>query len=104
MMAVIESGGKQLRVEQGQTVQVESLPAAAGESVVFDRVLLVGSGEAVRVGSPTVEGATVKGTVLGHGRAGKVLVYVSKRRKNSNRKSRGHRQGYTAVRIDAIEG
>ena len=104
MYAVIQTGGKQHRVEIGEVVRVESLTDDAGESVVFDEVLMVGEGDSVRVGSPRVEGATVRGTVVSHGRAKKILIYTYKRRKNSNRRSMGHRQNYTAVKIDAIEG
>ena len=104
MYAVIQTGGKQQRVEIGEVVQVESLSGDAGDAVVFDRVLMVGDGDSVRVGSPAVEGATVRGTIVSHGRAKKVLIYTYKRRKNSNRRSQGHRQNYTAVKIDAIEG
>ena len=103
MYAVIETGGKQHRVQVGEVVRVESLPAAAGEHVVFDRVLLVGEGDAVRVGTPAVVGASVRGTVVEQGRAKKILIYTFKKRKNANRKRRGHRQDFTAVKIDAIE-
>jgi large subunit ribosomal protein L21 len=104
MYAVIQTGGKQHRVEVGEVVRVESMTGDAGDAVVFDRVLMVGEGDSVRVGSPTVEGATVRGTVVSQGRGKKVLIYTFKRRKNSNRRTQGHRQGYTAVKIDAIEG
>ena len=77
--------------------------AAAGDPVVFDRVLAVGEGDSLRVGSPTVQGAQVRGTVLEHRRGKKVLVYLYKKRKNSNRKRRGHRQEHSTVRIEAIE-
>ncbi len=104
MIAVIETGGKQHRVRVGDVVRVESLGAEAGASVVFERVLLVGEGDAARVGAPTVEGARVTGTVVAHGRGAKVIGYLFKHRKNSNRKRWGHRQSFTAVKIDAIEG
>ena len=103
MFAVIETGGKQLRVQVGDLVSVERLPAGAGEPVVFDQVLMVGKGEQARVGSPTVDGAVVRGTVVKHDRAKKVLLYTFKRRKNSNRRRQGHRQDYTSVMINAIE-
>ena len=103
MMAVIESGGKQHRVRVGDVVHVEALPTEAGEPVVFDRVLLVGEGEAARIGTPTVAGARVMGTVVAQGRTAKVIGYLFKHRKNSNRKRWGHRQSFTAVKIDAIE-
>ncbi|HEX6850886.1 MAG TPA: 50S ribosomal protein L21 [Candidatus Polarisedimenticolaceae bacterium] len=104
MYAVIETGGKQHRVEVGEVVQVERTGAELGAKVVFDRVLMVGDGSAVRVGSPSVEGATVRGTVLELDRAKKVLTYQYRRRQNSSRKRRGHRQDYMAVKIDAIQG
>ncbi len=103
MIAVIETGGKQHRVQVGDVVRVESLHAEAGVPVVFDRVLLVGEGDTARVGTPTVEGARVTGTVVANGRGVKVIGYLFKHRKNSNRKRWGHRQSFTAVKIDAIE-
>lgn len=104
MYAVIETGGKQHRVEVGEVVQVERTGAELGAKVVFDRVLMVGDGAAVRVGSPAVAGATVRGTVLELDRAKKVLTYQYRRRQNSSRKRRGHRQNFMAVKIDAIQG
>ncbi len=103
MFAVIQSGGKQHRVQVGDVVRVERLGGKAGDSVVFDDVRMVGEGDSSRVGTPTVEGARVKGTVVEHERGRKILIYVFKRRKNSNRKRAGHRQELTAVKIDAIE-
>ncbi len=103
MYAVIESGGKQHRVRVGDVIRVESLPAEAGDTVSFDRVLMVGEGEGSRVGAPTVEGAKVTGTVVEQGRGAKVIGYLFKHRKNANRKRWGHRQDFTAVKIDAIE-
>lgn len=102
MYAVIESGGQQHRVAVGDVVQVALLQEEVGGSVVFDRVLMVG-GDKPRLGAPTVDGAQVRGTVVSQGRDRKVLVYTYKRRKNSARKTRGHRQPYTAVKIEAIE-
>jgi len=103
MYAVIEAGGRQVRVEVGEVVRVDRLALETGEPVVFDRVLLVGEGDSSRVGAPTLEGAQVKATVVEHGRDAKVLTYKFKRRQNSNRRRHGHRQDYTAVKIDAIE-
>ena len=103
MYAVIQSGGKQLRVEVGQVVQVERLRADVGDDVVFDRVLLVEDGEEVKVGSPLLEGAQVKGSVVQQGRGPKVRLYTYKPRQNSNRRQAGHRQSYTQVKIDSIE-
>ena len=103
MYAVIQTGGKQHRVQVGQVVRVESLEGDVGASIVFDRVLMVGEGESVQVGAPTVSGAQVKGSVVEQGRGRKILTYLFKRRQNSNRRRQGHRQNYTAVKIDAIE-
>ncbi len=103
MYAVIQAGGRQLRVQQGDVVHVDKLSAEAGESIVFDQVLLVGDGDESRVGTPTVEGARVEGTVVAQERDKKVLIYTYKRRQNANRKSAGHRQYLTAVKIDAIQ-
>jgi large subunit ribosomal protein L21 len=103
MYAVIETGGKQHRVQVGEVVRVESIPASAGDPVVFERVLLVGEGDAVQVGAPHVAGARVRGTVVENDRAKKVLVHTYKKTKNASRRHQGHRQDYTAVKIDAIE-
>jgi large subunit ribosomal protein L21 len=103
MVAVIESGGRQHRVQVGEVVRVDALAAEPGSPVVFDRVLLVGEGDAARVGVPVVEGARVLGTVVAQGRGPKIIGYIFKHRKNSNRKRWGHRQSFTAVKIDAIE-
>ena len=104
MYAVIQAGGKQYRVQVGDVVQVERIPEDVGSPIVFDRVMMLGGDDDVKLGAPTLDGAQVRGTVVEQGRAPKVLIYTYKRRKNSNRKSRGHRQAFTAVKIDAIEG
>ena len=101
MYAVIKSGGKQYRVEAGAQVRVETLPEKVGATVSFAEVLLVGSGEAVKVGAPLVSGASVKATVLAHGRGEKVKIFKMRRRKHFQ-KTQGHRQNYTEVRIDDI--
>ena len=101
MYAVIKSGGKQYRVESGKQVRVESLAADVGSSVAFEEVLLVGSGDAVKVGAPLVAGAKVKATVMAHGRGEKVKIFKLRRRKHYQ-KTQGHRQNYTEVRIDEI--
>ncbi|WP_409289516.1 50S ribosomal protein L21 [Peribacillus sp. SCS-37] len=100
MYAIIETGGKQIKVEAGQSIVIEKLNVEAGEVVTFDKVLFVG-GDNVKVGSPVVEGATVTGKVENHGRAKKIIVFKYKAKKN-NRKKQGHRQPYTRVTIDAI--
>ena len=105
MFAVIETGGKQVRVAVGDVVRVERLAAEVGAAVVFDRVLALGEagGQALRYGGPTVEGARVRATVVEQDRRQKIAIYTYKRRQNSNRKRRGHRQDYTGVRIESIE-
>jgi large subunit ribosomal protein L21 len=101
--AIIRAGGKQYRVKEGDTIHVESLSAKAGEKVVLGEVLLVGGGDGeARLGSPLVAKAQVVGTVLDQGRDRKVRVFKYKKRKHY-RRTRGHRQSYTALRIDAIE-
>ncbi|WKB36844.1 50S ribosomal protein L21 [Terrilactibacillus sp. S3-3] len=100
MYAIIETGGKQLKVEEGQAVYVEKLPAEAGETVTFDKVLFIG-GEDVKVGTPTVEGASVTAKVVEQGREKKIVVFKFKKRKNYRRKQ-GHRQPYTKVTIETI--
>ena len=103
MYAVIQAGGKQYRVRSGERIQVELLPAQVGAAVSFDKVLMLGEGEGVRVGTPFVPGAAVKATVLAQGRGEKVRIFKMRRRKHYQ-KSQGHRQGYTEVRIDEIVG
>ena len=102
MYAVIRSGARQYRVEPGDELTLEKLPVEAGEAITFDQVLLVKRGEEVMVGTPQVEGATVRGTVLAQDRARKILVFKFKRRKGYKR-LHGHRQHQTRVRIDAID-
>ena len=103
MYAVVKTGGKQYRVQSGESVRVESLPAEVGAAVSFDEVLMVGEGDSVRVGTPFVAGAKVSATVVAHGRGEKVRIFKMRRRKHFQ-KSQGHRQGYTEVRIDDIQG
>ncbi|MDQ1525149.1 MAG: large subunit ribosomal protein [Pyrinomonadaceae bacterium] len=98
--AIIRSGGKQFRVAEGETVRLPSLNEEAGKSVEFD-VLVVGGDNETRVGSPMVDGARVAGTVVEHGRGDKIIVFKKKRRKQYKR-TQGHRQNYTAVKIDSI--
>jgi large subunit ribosomal protein L21 len=103
MYAVIRSGGKQYKVAPGEKLKVEYLPADVGAELVLDQVLMVGEGDAIRVGQPMVAGATVKATVLGHGRHDKVTIFKMRRRKNY-RKHQGHRQNYTELQIESIAG
>ncbi|MCO6452126.1 MAG: 50S ribosomal protein L21 [Caldilineales bacterium] len=101
MYAVIETGGKQYRVEEGETLNVELLKAETGEQVTFDSILLVGNGEDVRVGQPVVSGASVTATVLGLARGPKVVIFRHSGR-TTMRKKTGHRQTYTRLHIDSI--
>jgi large subunit ribosomal protein L21 len=101
MYAIIKSGGKQYRVKSGEQLRVEALPADVGAAVSFEEVLLVGDGDGVKVGAPFVSGATVKATVVSHGRGEKVRIFKLRRRKHYQ-KSQGHRQSYTELRIDDI--
>lgn len=103
MYAVIETGGKQYRVSEGDVIYVEKLSAAADETVEFDNVLAVGSEKTTKFGTPTVKGATVSGKVVKHGKAKKVTVFTYRSKKDSKRKL-GHRQQYTKVEITAIKG
>jgi len=100
MYAIIETGGKQIKVEQGQEVYIEKVVGEAEETVTFDKVLFVG-GENVKVGAPFVEGATVTGKIVKQGRAKKITVFKYKPKKNYHKKQ-GHRQPYTKVIIEGI--
>jgi large subunit ribosomal protein L21 len=103
MYAVVKTGGKQYRITPGEKVKVEQITADVGAEVVLDQVLMVGEGDSVRVGQPTVAGATVKATVLSHGRGDKVEIFKMRRRKHYQ-KHQGHRQNYTELKIDSIVG
>lgn len=103
MYAVIQTGGKQYRVTPGQTLRVEKLPGSVGESVTFQSVLLLADGEKLAIGRPAVENAAVTAKIVEQDKATKVLIFKYKRRKRFRRKT-GHRQPYTAVRIENIEG
>jgi large subunit ribosomal protein L21 len=102
MYAVLETGSKQYRVSAGDTLEVELLPVEAGQAVTFERVLLVNNDGKLAVGSPTVAGATVVADVVEHTRGEKKLTYKMKRRKGY-RKSIGHRQELTVVKIKEIK-
>jgi len=103
MYAVIVSGGKQHRVEEGEVLRLEKIEAATGDTVEFDRVLMVANGEDVKLGAPNVDGATVSAEVISHGRADKVTIIKFRRRKH-HMKRQGHRQWYTEVKITGING
>ena len=101
MYAVIETGGKQYRVHPGDVVRLERLDGSPGDELTLDRVLMVSDEDDLKVGQPLVEGASVSGTIVEQHRAKKIIVYKYKRRKKYRRKQ-GHRQPYTAVKIQAI--
>jgi large subunit ribosomal protein L21 len=101
MYAVIKTGGKQYRVSEGDTLQVEKLAGAEGDKISFDEVLLLG-GDKHTVGAPTVKGAKVSAEILTQGRDKKIIVFKMRRRKNYRRKI-GHRQPYTQVKITGIK-
>jgi len=103
MYAVIKTGGKQYKVAPGEKLKVELIPADVGAAVILDQVLMVGDGEIVRLGQPTVAGATVTATVLAHGRGEKLRIFKMRRRKHYQ-KHQGHRQGFTELQIDGIVG
>ena len=101
MYAVIKTGGKQYKVAAGDVVSVETLEGDAGKTVSFDEVLLVAKGEQITVGAPMVQGASVKGEVVKHGRGDKIRIVKHRRRKHYH-KEQGHRQNFTEVKITEI--
>lgn len=101
MYAVIKTGGKQYRITAGQKLKIEQIPADIGQEISLDQVLSVGEGEALQIGAPFVTGAVVKATVLAQGRHDKIKIFKMRRRKHY-RKTQGHRQNYTEIRIEAI--
>lgn len=101
MYAVIRTGGKQYKVAAGGKLKVESLPVEVGSEIEIKDVLLIADGDNCTVGNPLVAGASVKATVLGHGRGDKVRIFKMRRRKHY-RKTQGHRQNFTEIRIDGI--
>ena len=101
MYAIIRTGGKQYRVQSGEQLRVEAISADVGSTVSLEEVLLVGTGDGVKVGAPLVSGAKVQATVVSHGRGDKVRIFKLRRRKHYQ-KSQGHRQSYTELRIDNI--
>lgn len=102
MYAIIETGGKQYKVQAGDVILVEKLSASEGDSVTFDRVLAVSGDKGLNVGSPLLAGAVVTGKVEKHVKGEKIIVYKYKPKKNYHRKQ-GHRQPYTKVTIEAIK-
>lgn len=103
MYAVIKTGGKQYVVNEGDTLKVEKLPGEVGTTVDIPEVLAVGEGEAVKVGAPTVEGASVTAEILEQGKHKKIIVFKKKRRKGYTKKQ-GHRQSFTNLKIRSIKG
>lgn len=101
MYAVIETGGKQYRVQEGDVITIEKLNVAAGDDIAFDRVLVLNDGEKVQVGTPIVESAKVFGTVVENGKGEKVIIFKYKSKKDY-RKKQGHRQPYTMVKIESV--
>jgi large subunit ribosomal protein L21 len=102
MYAVVSTGGKQYRVQKGETLRVEKIPGEVGSQVTLDKVLMVADGENIRVGQPLLEKAAVQASIVEQDKAKKILVFKYKRRKRYRRK-KGHRQPFTAIRIDGIE-
>ncbi|WP_022660264.1 50S ribosomal protein L21 [Paucidesulfovibrio longus] len=101
MFAIIETGGKQFRVEEGLEMDVELLKAEAGSTVSIDKVLLVGDGDATKIGAPYVEGAKVDCEVVTHGRGKKIVVFHKLSKKDA-RKKQGHRQDFTRLKVKSI--
>lgn len=103
MYAVIKSGGKQHRVVEGETLKLEKIEVATGETINFDEVLMVANGDDIKIGEPLVAGAKVTAEVVSHGRGEKVTIIKFRRRKH-HMKRQGHRQWYTEVKITGIKG
>lgn len=101
MYAVIETGGKQYRVQEGDVITVEKLKVSAGDDITFDRVLMLNDGEKVQIGTPIIEAAKVFGTVVENGKGEKVIIFKYKSKKDY-RKKQGHRQPYTKVKIESV--
>ena len=102
MYAVIETGGKQYQVNEGDTIFIEKLAVEADETVTFDKVVALGADDGLKVGTPYVDGASVKATVIKNGKAKKITVFTYKPKKGEKR-AKGHRQPYTQVKITSIE-
>ena len=102
MYAVVATGGKQYKVEEGDVLRIEKLAGEVGSEIAFDKVLIFSDGENVKIGQPDVDGVTVHAHIVAQGKSKKIVVFKYKRRKRYRRKQ-GHRQPFTAVRIDRIE-
>jgi large subunit ribosomal protein L21 len=102
MYAVVNTGGKQYKVQKGETLRIEKIPGEVGSAVTFDKVLMVADGDNIRVGQPVLENVAVQAQIVEQDKAKKILIFKYKRRKRYRRKN-GHRQPFTAIRIDGIE-
>ncbi len=102
MYAIVDTGGKQYKIREGEILRIENIPGEIGGRVSFDRILMFSDGESVRIGMPVLDDVAVKGHIVEQGKAKKIIVFKYKRRKRYRRKQ-GHRQQYTAVKIDSIE-
>lgn len=103
MFAVVQTGGKQYKVSEGETLKVEKLDAVAGDKITLDQVLMLKNDQGIKIGDPLVPGAKITAEVLEQGRGRKITVFKYKKRKNE-RKKQGHRQAYTKLLIEKIEG
>lgn len=102
MFAIVETGGKQFRVEEGRSLKVAKLDVQAGSEITLDKILLVGTGAEVKIGQPFVAGAAVQCEVVDHGRDKKIIIFKKKRRKDY-RKTQGHRQDFTTLKVKSIQ-
>ena len=102
MYAIVETGGRQFRVEEGREINVQKIEAEPGSEFILDKVLLVGAGDDVQIGRPYVDSAKVACEVTGHGRDKKIVVFHKKRRKDSAKKQ-GHRQDFTTIKVKSIK-
>ena len=102
MYAIVATGGKQYKVRTGEVLRIEKIPGEVGSPVSFDQVLMVADGQDVNIGQPALKGAEVTARIIEQSKASKLIVFKYKRRKRYRRKQ-GHRQAYTAVKIDAIK-
>lgn len=103
MISVVEQGGFQYKVAEGDIIKVPLIEAEEGAKITLDKVLLVGEGDSIKIGNPEVKGAKVTAKIVGHSKSDKVLIIKKKKRKDYKRKN-GHRQGYTKVHITSIKG
>ena len=102
MYAIVDSGGKQYKAQEGEILRVEKLAGEVGDSISFDKILMFSDGENVNIGTPLLEDVAVSGHIVEQGKAKKIIVFKYKRRKRYRRK-RGHRQQFTAVKVDSIK-